>query len=68
MWRMSQDNWGQWADVVRIANQAAPILKYTVPGHYNDLDMMVSLDPTSALSEYGADQNLDPCQRCSYSC
>ncbi|KAH7486154.1 alpha-D-galactopyranosidase [Fusarium oxysporum f. sp. albedinis] len=41
MWRMSQDNWGKWADVVRIANQAAPILKYTVPGHYNDLDMMI---------------------------
>ncbi|KAF4500284.1 alpha-galactosidase B [Fusarium agapanthi] len=30
MWRMSQDNWGKWADVVRIANQAAPILKYSI--------------------------------------
>ncbi|KAJ4130142.1 hypothetical protein NW768_007124 [Fusarium equiseti] len=41
MWRMSVDNWGKWEDVVRIANQAAPILKYTQPGRYNDLDMMI---------------------------
>ena len=41
-WRMSVDNWGGWADVVRIASAAAPIAQYAGPGGFNDLDMMVS--------------------------
>lgn len=40
-WRMSVDNWGGWADVVRIASSAAPIAQYSAPGGFNDLDMMV---------------------------
>jgi len=40
-WRMSIDNWGNWADVVRIASQAAPIASYSGPHGFNDLDMMI---------------------------
>ncbi|KAL5353601.1 hypothetical protein ACLOAV_001638 [Pseudogymnoascus australis] len=40
-WRMSVDNWGGWADVVRIASQAAPIASYSAPYGFNDLDMMI---------------------------
>ncbi|KFZ20203.1 hypothetical protein V502_03269, partial [Pseudogymnoascus sp. VKM F-4520 (FW-2644)] len=40
-WRMSVDNWGGWADVVRIASQAAPIASYSTPYGFNDLDMMI---------------------------
>jgi alpha-galactosidase len=40
-WRMSVDNWGGWADVVRIASSAAPIASYAAPYGFNDLDMMV---------------------------
>jgi len=36
------DNWGGWADVVRIASAAAPLAQYAGPGGFNDLDMMVS--------------------------
>ncbi|KAH7242268.1 glycoside hydrolase superfamily, partial [Fusarium tricinctum] len=57
MWRMSVDNWGKWEDVVRIANQAAPILKYTQPGRYNDLDMMIlangALTPAEERTHFG---------------
>lgn len=42
-WRMSVDNWGGWADVVRIGSAAGPIAQYSKPGGFNDLDMMVSL-------------------------
>lgn len=41
-WRMSVDNWGGWADVVRIASSAAPIASYSAPYGFNDLDMMVA--------------------------
>ncbi|KFZ04060.1 hypothetical protein V502_10442 [Pseudogymnoascus sp. VKM F-4520 (FW-2644)] len=40
-WRMSVDNWGGWADVVRIASSAAPIASYSAPHGFNDLDMMI---------------------------
>ncbi|KAI3321477.1 glycoside hydrolase family 27 protein [Xylariaceae sp. AK1471] len=40
-WRMSVDNWGGWADVVRIASAAGPIASYAQPGGFNDLDMMI---------------------------
>ncbi|KAH8742296.1 glycoside hydrolase superfamily [Diaporthe sp. PMI_573] len=40
-WRMSVDNWGGWADVVRIASSAAPIASYSQPSGFNDLDMMI---------------------------
>jgi alpha-galactosidase len=40
-WRMSVDNWNDWASVVRIASSAAPIAQYSGPYGYNDLDMMV---------------------------
>ncbi|KAK3318968.1 alpha-galactosidase [Apodospora peruviana] len=39
-WRMSVDNWNDWASVVRIASSAAPIAQYSGPYGYNDLDMM----------------------------
>jgi alpha-galactosidase len=39
---MSVDNWGGWADVVRIASSAAPIASYSAPYGFNDLDMMVA--------------------------
>jgi hypothetical protein len=65
MWRMSVDNWGKWEDVVRIANQAAPILKYTQPGRYNDLDMMVSaISPILIGDRMSTNRDKDPCQRC----
>ncbi|RDL30464.1 Alpha-galactosidase [Venustampulla echinocandica] len=40
-WRMSIDNWGNWADVVRIASEAAPIASYSAAYGFNDLDMMI---------------------------
>ncbi|KXJ87062.1 alpha-galactosidase [Microdochium bolleyi] len=40
-WRMSVDNWGGWADVVRIGSAAGPIAQYSKPGAFNDLDMMI---------------------------
>ncbi|KAI1839902.1 hypothetical protein JX265_013659 [Neoarthrinium moseri] len=47
-WRMSIDNWGAWADVVRIASAAGPIAQYAGPGAFNDLDMMVG-SPNSSI-------------------
>jgi len=41
-WRMSVDNWNDWASVVRIASAAAGIAQYSAPGGFNDLDMLVS--------------------------
>jgi alpha-galactosidase len=41
-WRMSVDNWNDWASVVRIASAAAGIHQYSAPGGFNDLDMLVS--------------------------
>lgn len=40
---MSVDNWNDWASVVRIASSAAGIYKYSGPGGFNDLDMLVSI-------------------------
>ncbi|KAJ3042207.1 hypothetical protein HDV00_007917 [Rhizophlyctis rosea] len=40
-WRMSVDNWGDWASVVRIASSAATISQYSGPGGFNDLDMLI---------------------------
>ncbi len=48
-WRMSTDNWNDWASVVRIASAAAGMAQYAAPGGFNDLDMMV--DPLSCLSK-----------------
>lgn len=42
-WRMSTDNWNDWASVVRIASAAAGISQYSGPGGFNDLDMLVSV-------------------------
>lgn len=41
-WRMSIDNWGDWASVQRIGSAAAAISEYSGPGGFNDLDMLVS--------------------------
>jgi alpha-galactosidase len=48
-WRMSVDNWNDWASVVRIASAAADIAQYSAPGGFNDLDMMVIDFPSSCL-------------------
>jgi len=39
-WRMSVDNWGDWASVERIGSAAADIYQYSGPGGFNDLDML----------------------------
>ncbi|KAK4183865.1 family 27 putative glycoside hydrolase [Podospora australis] len=39
-WRMSVDNWGDWASVERIGSAAADIYNYSAPGGFNDLDML----------------------------
>lgn len=39
-WRMSVDNWGDWASVERIGSAAAGISEYSGPGGFNDLDML----------------------------
>lgn len=39
-WRMSVDNWGDWASVERIGSAAASISQYSGPGGFNDLDML----------------------------
>ncbi|KAK4150805.1 family 27 putative glycoside hydrolase [Chaetomidium leptoderma] len=39
-WRMSVDNWGDWASVERIGSSAAGIAQYSKPGGFNDLDML----------------------------
>jgi alpha-galactosidase len=41
-WRMSVDNWGDWASVQRIGSAAAGMSQYSGPGGFNDLDMLVS--------------------------
>jgi hypothetical protein len=46
---MSVDNWGNWADVVRIASSAAPIASYSAPYGFNDLDMMVLITALRTL-------------------
>lgn len=42
-WRMSGDNWQDWASVQRIGSAAAEISQYSGPGGFNDLDMLVGL-------------------------
>jgi len=39
-WRMSVDNWGDWASIERIGSAAAGISQYSGPGGFNDLDML----------------------------
>ncbi|KAH6621635.1 glycoside hydrolase superfamily [Chaetomium sp. MPI-SDFR-AT-0129] len=39
-WRMSVDNWGDWASIERIASAAGSIAQYSGPGGFNDLDML----------------------------
>ncbi|KAH6848055.1 glycoside hydrolase superfamily [Chaetomium sp. MPI-CAGE-AT-0009] len=39
-WRMSTDNWGDWASVERIGSSSAAISGYSGPGGFNDLDML----------------------------
>jgi alpha-galactosidase len=41
-WRIENDNWGDWASVVRIGARAGEIAQYSGPGGFNDLDMLVS--------------------------
>ena len=48
-WRMSTDNWGDWASVVRIGAAAQDIAKYSGPGGFNDLDMLVRGSPRPFL-------------------
>jgi alpha-galactosidase len=40
-WRMSGDNWQDWASVQRIGSAAAGISQYSGPGGFNDLDMLI---------------------------
>ncbi|KAK4220760.1 glycoside hydrolase superfamily [Podospora fimiseda] len=39
-WRMSVDNWGDWASIERIGSAAAGIYKHSAPVGFNDLDML----------------------------
>ncbi|KAK4120321.1 glycoside hydrolase family 27 protein [Parathielavia appendiculata] len=39
-WRISEDNYGDWASIERIASTAADITQYSGPGGFNDLDML----------------------------
>ncbi|KAK4097066.1 glycoside hydrolase family 27 protein [Parathielavia hyrcaniae] len=39
-WRISPDNYGDWASIERIATAAAPISQHSGPGGFNDLDML----------------------------
>jgi len=48
-WRMSTDNWGDWASVVRIGSSAAGIYQYSGPGGFNDLDMLVSIRVSACI-------------------
>lgn len=41
-WRMSGDNWQDWDSIQRIGSAAAGIARYSGPGGFNDLDMLVS--------------------------
>ncbi|KAL2212757.1 glycoside hydrolase [Sarocladium strictum] len=40
-WRMSGDNWQDWASIQRIGAAAAGISQYSGPGGFNDLDMLI---------------------------
>jgi alpha-galactosidase len=40
-WRMSGDNWQDWASIERIGSAAAGISQYSGPGGFNDLDMLI---------------------------
>lgn len=42
-WRMSGDISNQWSSVATIASTAAGISKYSGPGGFNDLDMLVRI-------------------------
>ncbi|KAL7272741.1 hypothetical protein RUND412_004441 [Rhizina undulata] len=40
-WRMSNDITDAWNSIYRIANQVVPLAKFSSPGHYNDMDMLM---------------------------
>lgn len=40
-WRMSNDIINNWISIFRITNQVVPMSKYSSPGHYNDMDMLM---------------------------
>ncbi|CAG9940255.1 unnamed protein product [Clonostachys rosea f. rosea IK726] len=40
-WRMSNDIFNAWRSIWRIVNQAVPHARYTVPGAFADLDMLI---------------------------
>jgi alpha-galactosidase len=40
-WRMSGDNWQDWASIQRIGSSAQGLAKYAGPGGFNDLDMLI---------------------------
>ncbi|KAI5777721.1 glycoside hydrolase superfamily [Geopyxis carbonaria] len=40
-WRMSNDITNAWNSIWRITNQVVPLSKYSSPGHYNDMDMLM---------------------------
>lgn len=40
-WRMSNDIINNWISIFRITNQVVPLAKYSGPGHYNDMDMLM---------------------------
>jgi hypothetical protein len=41
MWRISNDISNNWASIWRITNQVVPYYKYTSPGRYPDMDMLM---------------------------
>ncbi|KFY16084.1 hypothetical protein V492_01576 [Pseudogymnoascus sp. VKM F-4246] len=52
MWRISNDISNNWASIWRITNQVVPFYKYTSPGRYPDMDMLiVGLNVLSAEEE-----------------
>ena len=40
-WRMSNDIQNNWKSIWRIANQVVPYAKWTRPGAYADMDMLM---------------------------
>jgi alpha-galactosidase len=40
-WRMSNDILNAWSSVYRITNQVVPLAKYSKPGNFNDMDMLM---------------------------
>jgi alpha-galactosidase len=40
-WRMSNDITNAWHSIFRITNQVVPLARYSKPGGYNDMDMLM---------------------------